>query len=67
MFSFLKNWFGKDESQLKKELQEEAAIDFHELSDSEADVEKEVASNAAPVVTKVHTELAPSMGARTGC
>ncbi|MDR7317998.1 SLAP domain-containing protein [Brevibacillus nitrificans] len=57
MFSFLKNWFGKNESELKKELQEEAAIDFHELSDTEVDVENNSITKTAPAATKVHTEL----------
>ncbi|MED4754645.1 SLAP domain-containing protein [Brevibacillus choshinensis] len=57
MFSFFKNWFGKDQGELKKELQEEATIDFSELSDIEADVEKG-ASIAKPAVgNTVHTEL----------
>ncbi|MED4780371.1 SLAP domain-containing protein [Brevibacillus choshinensis] len=57
MFSFFKNWFGKDQGELKKELQEEATIDFSELSDIEADVEKG-ASTANPAVgNTVHTEL----------
>ncbi|KQL46544.1 hypothetical protein AN963_16600 [Brevibacillus choshinensis] len=57
MFSFFKNWFGKDQGELKKELQEEATIDFSELSDIEADVEKG-ASTAKPAVgNTVHTEL----------
>ncbi|QRG67333.1 SLAP domain-containing protein [Brevibacillus choshinensis] len=57
MFSFFKNWFGKEQSELKKELQEEAVVDVNELSDAEAAVEKSANESKAPVGTKVHTEL----------
>lgn len=57
MFSFFKNWFGKEQVELKSELQEEASIDVNELSDTEADVEKNVNSPRAEVGAKVHTEL----------
>jgi len=56
MFSFFKNWFGKEQGELKNELQEEAAIDINELSDAEADVEKNGNTQAAGNA-KVHTEL----------
>ncbi|MED4586210.1 SLAP domain-containing protein [Brevibacillus choshinensis] len=57
MFSFFKNWFGKEQSELKKEIQEETTIDVNELSDTEAAVEKNASSAKKAVGTKVHTEL----------
>lgn len=57
MFSFLKNWFGKDEEELKKQLQEEVTLDVHELSDAEADIEKEGRAGEGTASARVHTEL----------
>ncbi|MDF2683184.1 MAG: hypothetical protein K0R47_4374 [Brevibacillus sp.] len=57
MFSFFKNWFGKDQGELKKELQEEVTIDVNELSDTEAAVDKSANPAQAGVGNKVHTEL----------
>lgn len=56
MFSFFKNWFGKEQGELKQELQEEAAIDIHELTEAEADVEMNGIPQAAGSA-KVRTEL----------
>lgn len=53
MFSFLKNWFSKEQGEarsiedLKKDLQEESAIQGAELSASEADMEAKDSSQAA--------------------
>lgn len=57
MFSFFKNWFGKEQGELKKELQEEAMIDVNELSEGEATVEKEASSPKTATGNKVHTEM----------
>lgn len=63
MFSFMKNLFGKDQNsrsmeELKKEIQEESAIDAAELKSSEVDLEgDEVALQATASSSRVHTEL----------
>lgn len=57
MFSFFKNWFGKEKGELKQELQEETTIDVNELSDAEAAVESDATAAKPAAGTKVHTEL----------
>jgi SLAP domain-containing protein len=63
MFSFLKNWFGKEQGdarsmeELKKELQEESAIDVNELSVAEVEVEKGSQTQNPAASGRIRTEL----------
>lgn len=63
MFSFLKNWFGKEQGEnrsmeeLKKEIQEESTIDVAELSTAEAEVEENVSRSKQASSGRIRTEL----------
>jgi len=63
MFSFMKNFFGKDQKDrsiedLKKEIQEESTINAAELKDSEVEIEEAgSATQAANSANLIHTEL----------
>ncbi|MGN7469313.1 SLAP domain-containing protein [Brevibacillus sp. SAFN-007a] len=62
MFSFVKNLFGKQQGEkaledLKKEIQEESAIDIAELKDSEVEVENKPVASASDKTGRVRTEL----------
>ncbi|MGZ0051776.1 SLAP domain-containing protein [Brevibacillus gelatini] len=62
MFSFVKNFFGKQQGEksledLKKEIQEESAIDIAELKDTEVEVENKAEAGASGKPDRVRTEL----------
>ncbi|EJL41437.1 hypothetical protein BAG01nite_23600 [Brevibacillus agri] len=62
MFSFVKNLFGKQQGDkaledLKKEIQEESAIDIAELKDTEVEVENQPAASTSGKPDRVRTEL----------
>jgi len=63
MFSFMKNFFGKDQKdrsieELKKEIQEESTINAAELKDSEVEIEAaESVPQSASSGNLIHTEL----------
>lgn len=63
MFSFLKNWLNKDqgnarsEEDLKRDIQEEASVDFAELSAHEAEIEGKEEPKRESRFQKIRTEL----------
>lgn len=63
MFSFFKNWLGKDQEssrsveELKKEIQEESAVDVEELQNTEAEFEASDDKSASSSSNMIRTDL----------
>lgn len=63
MFSFIKDWMNKDRGntrsidELKRDIQEESAVEVDKLNASEMEVSAESATKKSAPVKKVHTEL----------